>query len=932
MKQPSNLRRVGTYIFRKFSWSDIIVFMIFAIFSFMFCFTVLGNVATYIKAIVTICMLALLSVLLINSPKNDCRLYCLLFRKIMFLFATKKFKKDTKQDTRLLITYKEIDKDAIIQNDNGSYTQLIKFIGKNIWKEHEADIQRFINIFYRSLDNFDANLSIFKIRNSSVFNKNIEYLEKEAEIAIDNPYIVKNQVVNYYQNLEDNFDMLEENSFGNSYYLAISTSSKKLTQEQTKVIIDSFNDSGIYTFTLSQQETIEVLARINDIELDKDKLQEYLDKKEVQISKPKATVVNEKITVKKFIKDFAKNIGIVKDKKVDSVAREENGNSITLKDLLANEEVEFKNGYVIKDDIYYKYNLVTELANDLSQGWLSVLLESDSDTIIHLNKIQNQKLEKLMQLASVKVKASLIDNKNKFSSSVLSQELEAIEFMLEQLTSQKMSLWDLQIITVDKAYSKEELLEINSKNYREAKRERINLAPLNTLQIKGYSYSHINRPLNKNVIQITSENFASGWYFVNDEINDFNSLYLGNSVSTYEPIIFDMFYRKDKKRVNHNMFVVGSSGAGKTTMLGKLALNMLFTNKRLYVIDPQNEYTALGKKLGAQIIRLDAGSNTTINPLELQIILSNPDENLVNNKMIEIETILKNNIAWLENFLYIALDGITENKKIFIFKTINQLYKDWKVLDIRTLEEFKNFTWPTMSDLINKMREALNSKENLDKQVLIKEVISSFEYRFEDYGKYETMFNGKTNINLESDFVIFDTSQLSNSVDESKNLGLFILLSFLQNKIYTNFYQDKNKDTLIVIDELHKYIANSTNTTTLEFIYNLVKTVRKFNCGVLLCTQNPADFFANPATTEKSLAIMNNCQYRLFLMLRQDDIKSVSKMFESNGGLTEAEQRFLANAQVGQGIFSLNSSHKLPLILHYNEFERENLFRKGNFT
>ncbi|MBY7704005.1 DUF87 domain-containing protein [Vibrio harveyi] len=121
--------------------------------------------------------------------------------------------------------------------------------------------------------------------------------------------------------------------------------------------------------------------------------------------------------------------------------------------------------------------------------------------------------------------------------------------------------------------------------------------------------------------------------------NDGNMLLLGKTTSTGEPIIFDQFYKGNSRRVNYNMFTVGSSGKGKSTDVKKAIIANLAQNNKVYVIDPQNEYSKLGRKFGASIIDLGSGYGTVINPLQVQIQLVDEDEklsvDLVINKHLE---------------------------------------------------------------------------------------------------------------------------------------------------------------------------------------------------------------------------------------------------------------------------------------------------------
>ncbi len=120
-----------------------------------------------------------------------------------------------------------------------------------------------------------------------------------------------------------------------------------------------------------------------------------------------------------------------------------------------------------------------------------------------------------------------------------------------------------------------------------------------------------------------------------------------------------------------------------------------------------------------------------------------------------------------------------------------------------------------------------------------------------------------------------------------------------------------------------------SNTATLDFVYTMTKTVRKFNAGMILCTQNPSDFLGSSNITKKAEAILQNCQYAKFFGLKQKDLEAVMDMFKSTGGLNNTHQRFLADSDVGNLIFSLHMYSKIKGSIYYNEYEKQLFFDKG---
>ncbi|WP_243728291.1 Mbov_0397 family ICE element conjugal transfer ATPase [Mycoplasma capricolum] len=427
---------------------------------------------------------------------------------------------------------------------------------------------------------------------------------------------------------------------------------------------------------------------------------------------------------------------------------------------------------------------------------------------------------------------------------------------------------------------------------------------------------------------MSSYNIAYGWAFENEENNDNNMFILGESDSTGEPIIFNQFYKSNSIRSNYNVFTVGSSGKGKSTDVKKAILANLAQNNRVYIIDPQNEYSTLGREFGASLIDLGLGHNTVINPLEVQILLIEED-GFNKNESYPIKLIINNHFDWLEKFFSLINNDWTRDDLVLVMNFVKNLYTNLGLYDVQTMQQLKSFKYPVMSDLINLINnyQFTDEFDKRRKQTKLANIVDRLTFDFEYNGKYQLIYNGQTNIDLSNDFIIFNTKNLADSSSGNENVGLYVLLSFIQNQIFNNIIEDPNTNTVLVIDELHKYI-DSNNTTTLDFVYTMTKTVRKFNAGMILCTQNPSDFLGSSMITKKAEAILQNCQYAKFFGLKQKDLEAVIDMFRSTGGLNDSHQSYLADSKIGNLIFSLNMYSKIKMSIYYNDFEKELFFTK----
>ncbi|VEU70346.1 TraG/VirB4 family ATPase [Mycoplasmopsis glycophila] len=107
------------------------------------------------------------------------------------------------------------------------------------------------------------------------------------------------------------------------------------------------------------------------------------------------------------------------------------------------------------------------------------------------------------------------------------------------------------------------------------------------------------------------ENIIQGWAFLQNSFNDYNNLFVGKGING-EYIFFDRF-KKTQDRTNANMFITGTSGAGKSTFAEKMILNDIANNRDVIVLDLQQEYKQNGLMLGATILDFTSKKQPTFN-------------------------------------------------------------------------------------------------------------------------------------------------------------------------------------------------------------------------------------------------------------------------------------------------------------------------------
>lgn len=949
MLQPKNIKKQKSNVWRDFSILDFIVgiglFILAALIGYL---VPPQEVSGWIKIVVTVALFLIFSTLLAKSTKYNCRLYVLVFRMILFWFRSKRYGKTLK--TTLLIPYDGIILDNIVKTkfikDGVKYFSVIKFNGKSPWAEDEVEAQSFLAKFINLLDSIGLHISIVRTKELLNYEENFECLAKNKKQKIEFLHKSKadEKIIDswkqYYNQVQNDFEALDTNLYVDTYYFIVYEKSINDLNKSVENLISTFNNMDLDANRISKHELLNFLANMNHKSIDETIANAYFMQQQVKYAsfatKNKEDVVLFDDFASKFYR-WMKNVFSKQKNNLKNVVRKTNTNDANLQkqkelkldELLSSNNVVFKANHFIKDNKYYSIQLVADLPIQLFEGWAIPVFDNNSKIVWNLGAFTENQQASLLDKTNKKLDDNVLTTKSKYRVKSHSIQMEALEYLENQLQVNGNTLFNSWLLVINEADSLKELKKIEQNNYMIAKRQKIILNPLPFKQFEAYAQTCLIPSINiDEALQMSSHNIAYGWAFENERNNDGNLFVLGETINTGEPIIFNQFYKKSSRRVNYNMFTLGSSGKGKSTDVKKAILGHLAENNNVYVIDVQNEYKKLAKNFNGVRIDLGTGFKTVINPLEIQVQLNDDDDEEYSAKLV-----INKHCEWLEEFFKIAVPDLSVMQLQIILESIKWIYKELGIYDLKHIEDFKKIKYPIITDVINTLEQYkyVDSYEKNRKREIVDSTKDRLEFLFMHNGKYEHLYNGVTNINLDNDFIVFNTQQLfitKGNDTASGKVGLFILLSYIQNKIYNNYLKDKTRNSLIVIDELHVYI-DPDNISSLNFVYTMTKTVRKFNAGMILCTQNPSDFLGSTSITSKAQAILQNCQYAKFFGLKQKDLDAVIKMYKSSGGLNDSQTHFLADSEIGNMLFSLHMYNKTKARVYYNQYEEDLFFTKG---
>jgi len=316
---------------------------------------------------------------------------------------------------------------------------------------------------------------------------------------------------------------------------------------------------------------------------------------------------------------------------------------------------------------------------------------------------------------------------------------------------------------------------------------------------------------------------------------------------------------------NANGVVLATSGSGKSYFTKLLISRQLLNNTQVMVIDPQAEYLGLTEQVKGELVTISRNSETIINPFDL-----------MGHDYIE------KRLALMDMFK-IMFGDLSEIQKSILDKAITKTYKKKKI----TANSYKGKKAPILGDLYKEL-EAMDKKASSMEKITYRAILN----RLYMYTKGVFSFlNKPTNINFDNNFVCFNIGDMPKQV---KPLIMFLILDY----IYMKMKQTKQRK-LLIIDEAWSLLGHAEEAS---YIFEIVKTCRKFNLGLLLITQDVADLVNSRA----GHAVLANSSYSLLLRQKPAIIDSVVKTFN----LSQMEKEYLLTATQGKGILILDNEHQ----------------------
>ena len=423
------------------------------------------------------------------------------------------------------------------------------------------------------------------------------------------------------------------------------------------------------------------------------------------------------------------------------------------------------------------------------------------------------------------------------------------------------------------AKSPEELRRLRDEVGAELTRAKLSADPLLLRQREGFLSAN---PAGRNALgaqfeRVLPASSVANLYPINySGKNDPHGFYIGNDHYGSD-ILLDLD-RRTPDKTNSSVLILGNSGEGKSYLLKLLICNLLESGKTVICLDPEQELTWLCDKLGGCYADL-MGGQFRINflevkrwdvdmagaPVEAQRSgfdgersrsgmneLSPPggsegygacgddgEDNPDAPEAFRQKSPLSQHISFLKDF-FRAYKPFTHQQVDTLELMLEQLYRKWGISDKTDFSALEPGDWPIAGDLYAVLEDAYEHYDREDSPLYPRELLRELLLGLHSMcrGAESVYFNGRTNI-TSTRFLVFGVKDLIHANSSVKDALLFNLLSYLSDRLLTQ------GNTVATLDELYLWLSN---LTTIEYIRNCLKRVRKRNSALILASQNLEDF------------------------------------------------------------------------------------------
>ena len=556
---------------------------------------------------------------------------------------------------------------------------------------------------------------------------------------------------------------------------------------------------------------------------------------------------------------------------------------LSSKDFIAPDSFSFKSGRTFQiGRTFGAVSFLQILAPELTDRMLADFLDLESSLVLtmHVRSIDQSEAiktikRKITDLDKMKIEEQKKAVRSGYDMEILPSDLMTYgteaKTLLEDLQSRNERMFLVTVLVMNTAPSRQKLENNVFQAAGVAQKYNCVLRRLDYQQEQGLVSS---LPLGLNRIEIqrglTTSSTAIFVPFTTQELfMQGDALYYGLNALSNNLIMVDR-----KKLKNPNGLILGTPGSGKSFSAKREITNaFLITTDDIAIIDPEDEYSSLVKRLGGQVIDISPVSDQYINPMDLTLNYSEDDNPL---------TLKSDFILSLMELIVGGKAGLEPVEKTIIDRCVHLVYRDY-------LQDPKPEKMPILGDLYRLLREQPEKEAQRLATALEIYVTGSLN-----------VFNHQTNVEIKSRIVCYVIKKLGKQL---KKFGMQVVQDQLWGRVSEN--REAHKSTRVYIDEMHLLLKEEQ---TAAYTVEIWKRFRKWGGIPTGLTQNVKDLLASREIEN----IFENSDFIYMLNQAGGDRQILAKQLN----ISPHQLSYVTNSNAGEGLLFYGNVI-IPFIDHF---------------
>jgi len=572
---------------------------------------------------------------------------------------------------------------------------------------------------------------------------------------------------------------------------------------------------------------------------------------------------------------------------------------------------------------YIRVIAITAYPKTKHGNWLSELKRKKGNITI-VNHFESNDSEQMMNYYNTAIKnkeTELLKTYDPLKQKRLQKEIDTANRQLDKYNDNEANYIYQSMYVYLTANSLEELDTLTDSVTNTLRKQQ--LRTINPIKAQYHAFWSA-LPLNENLLreytyQQSNTDVASSIFpFDDSEILNLSPRSDIEGINKDTDSLIAVDYTDKRNILNQNMVVIGTSGVGKTTYMTQKLMKDIAKGTKVFIIDPENEYTDIVSKYGGEVVHLSSNARTKINPLEIftETVFdddSEDDNNTNVQSTVDMETLVRNKVQRVKSFFEILKPDLSSVEKSILDRILRDVYRNSGVLKYSTIHEITHEQWPILADVYEQIGNMERSEEDKKRY----ERIEDFYFILDSYvNGSNTLFNGHTNINIDTDLISFDLQALQNE-PESQAGAYLNTFSYLWDEITKN----KSEHIKLYVDEFH-FLTQNPNAS--RFFYQAYKRFRKYNAGAIAGTQQIQDVLDGTMESGRNIgeAIIGNSFTKVFFGLDKNGLDDIQEKLEMN--FSEKEMRELSQKKQGQALL-INGSKRALMKVELTQEELRNL-------